>query len=77
MGISAAVAEEETSHGLAGRTAWAGCSAVGALPLSHRIINVGKTSKTSEFNLQTIPTVPTGHVPQCHVDALLEYCWGW
>jgi len=38
--------------------------------MSHRIINDGKTSRVIYSNHQPIPTMPTDHVPQCHISTI-------
>ena len=43
----------------------------------YRIIKVGKDLSDHQVQPQPIPTVPTDHVPKCHIPAVLEHLQGW
>lgn len=46
----------------------------------HRIVNVGKTAKITKSNHQpnpTQPTMPTDHVPKCHICTVLDHLQRW
>ena len=47
---------------------------------NHRLVEslrLGKTSKITQSNHQPTTTMPTDHVPQCHISTALEHLQGW
>ena len=42
-----------------------------------RIIPVGKDLQAHQAQPQPTPTVPTAHIPQCHISMVLEHLQGW
>jgi len=40
-------------------------------------LRLEKTTKIIQTNHQLIHTMPTDHVPQCHIYTVLEYLQGW
>jgi len=41
-----------------------------------RSLKLGKSAKIIQSNRQPIPTMPTHHVPQCHIHMVLEHLQG-
>jgi len=48
-----------------------------SLPIpTPKVIESVRLEKTSK-NTESISTMPTSHVPQCHISMVLEYLQGW
>ena len=44
---------------------------------THGILNVGEDLQDPQVQPQHNPTIPTDHVPKCHISTVPEHLWGW